>query len=59
MLAVVFLLTAAMLLLVQARMRRHVREDLVSTLRAESAVYNEIEKGLRRLGASRRSRVPR
>jgi len=44
MLAVVFLLTAAMLLLVQGRMRSHVREDLVSTLRAESAVYNEIEK---------------
>jgi len=33
-----------MLLLVQGRMRSHVREDLVSTLRAESAVYNEIEK---------------
>ncbi len=47
MLAVVFLLTAAMLLLVQARMRSHVREDLVSTLRAESAVYNEIEKARR------------
>ena len=47
MLAVVFLLTAAMLLLVQARMRRHVREDLVSTLRSESAVYNEIEKARR------------
>ena len=44
MLAVVFLLTAAVLLLVQGRMRSHVREDLVSTLRAESAVYNEIEK---------------
>jgi signal transduction histidine kinase/ActR/RegA family two-component response regulator len=44
MLAVVFLLTAAMLLLVQGRMRSHVREDLVSSLRAESAVYNEIEK---------------
>ena len=39
MLAVVFLLTAAVLVVVQARMRRHVREDLVSTLRAESAVY--------------------
>jgi len=47
MLAVVFLLTAAMLLLVQARMRRHVREDLISTLRTESAVYNEIEKARR------------
>src|SRR5260221_2759748 len=47
MLAVVFLLTAAVLLLVQARMRSHVREDLVSTLRAESAVYNEIEKARR------------
>src|SRR5450432_3170655 len=44
MLAVVFLLTAAVLLLVQARIRSHVREDLVSTLRAESVVYNEIEK---------------
>ena len=47
MLAVVFFLTAAVLLLVQARMRTHVREDLVSTLRAESAVYNEIEKARR------------
>lgn len=47
MLAVVFLLTAAVLLLVQARMRSHVREDLVSTLRAESAVYNQIEKARR------------
>ena len=47
MLAVIVLLTAAMLLLVEARMRRHVREDLVSTLRAESAVYNEIEKARR------------
>jgi len=47
MVAVVFLLTAAVLSLVQARMRSHVREDLVSTLRAESAVYNEIEKARR------------
>jgi signal transduction histidine kinase/ActR/RegA family two-component response regulator len=47
MLAIVFLLTAAMLLLIQARIRTHVREDLVSTLRAESAVYNEIEKARR------------
>jgi signal transduction histidine kinase/CheY-like chemotaxis protein len=39
MLAVVFLLTAAVLVVVQARMRRHVREDLVSNLSAESAMY--------------------
>ena len=44
MVAVVFLLTAAVLALVQARMRVHVREDLVSTLRAESAVYTQIEE---------------
>ncbi len=44
MLAVVFLLTAAVLVLVQARMRTHVRQDLVSTLRAESAVHTEIER---------------
>jgi signal transduction histidine kinase/ActR/RegA family two-component response regulator len=41
-LAVVFSLTAAVLVVVQARMRRHVREDLVSTLRAESAVYEDL-----------------
>src|ERR1043166_1023905 len=45
--AVVFLLTAAVLALVQARMRIHVREDLVATLRAESAVYTQIEEARR------------
>ena len=45
--AVIFLLTAAVLALVQARMRVHVREDLVSTLRAESAVYTQIEAARR------------
>jgi signal transduction histidine kinase/CheY-like chemotaxis protein len=44
MVAVVFLLTAAVLILVQARMRIHVQEDLVSTLRAESALYTQIEE---------------
>jgi signal transduction histidine kinase/ActR/RegA family two-component response regulator len=44
MVAVVFLLTAAVLTLVQARMRVHVREDLVSTLRAEAALYIQIEQ---------------
>jgi hypothetical protein len=44
MVAVVFLLTAAVLTLVQARMRTHVRQDLVSTLRAESALYAQIEE---------------
>ena len=44
MVAVVFLLTAAVLILVQARMRIHVREDLVSNLRAESVLYSQIEK---------------
>jgi len=44
MLAVVFLLTAAVLVLVQARMRRQVRADLASTLRTESRVYAELEK---------------
>jgi hypothetical protein len=38
MVAIAFLLTAAVLTLVQARMRIHVREDLVSTLRDESAL---------------------
>jgi signal transduction histidine kinase/ActR/RegA family two-component response regulator len=47
MVAVVFLLTAAVLVLVQARMSSHVREDLVSTLRAESAVYTQIEAARR------------
>ena len=44
MVAVVFLLTASVLTLIQARMRIHVREDLVSTLRAESALYTQIEE---------------
>src|SRR5881394_2229132 len=44
MLAVVFLLTAAVLILVQARMRRHVREDLVSTLKTQSNIFAEFEK---------------
>jgi signal transduction histidine kinase/DNA-binding NarL/FixJ family response regulator len=47
MVAVVFLLTAAVLALVQARMREHVREDLISTLRAESAAASEIEDARR------------
>jgi signal transduction histidine kinase/CheY-like chemotaxis protein len=41
--AIVFFLTTAVLALVQARMRRHVRADLTSTLRAESRVFAEIE----------------
>ena len=44
MLAVVFLLTASVLVLVQARMRTQVRTDLASTLRTESRVYAEIER---------------
>ena len=44
MLAVVFLLTASVLVLVQARMRTQVRADLASTLRTESRVYAEIER---------------
>ncbi len=44
MLAVVFLLTASVLVLVQARMRQQVRTDLASTLRTESRVYAEIER---------------
>jgi hypothetical protein len=47
MFAVVFLLTAAVLVLVQARMSRHVREDLVSTLHTESSVYTEIQRARR------------
>jgi len=47
MLAVIFLLTGAVLALVQAQMRSHVREDLLSTLRAESAVYTGIEQARR------------
>jgi signal transduction histidine kinase/ActR/RegA family two-component response regulator len=44
MLAVVSLLTAAVLVLVQAQMRSHVRQDLLSTLQAQSAVYRGVEK---------------
>jgi len=47
--AVVFLLTAAVLVLVQARMRQHVREDLAATLRAESTAYIYIEDARRML----------
>jgi len=47
MVAVVFLLTAAVLALVQARLRTHVREDLVSTLRAESSATTQIEAARR------------
>jgi signal transduction histidine kinase/ActR/RegA family two-component response regulator len=42
MVAVVFLLTAGVLALVQARMRRQVRADLASNLRTESRVYAEM-----------------
>jgi signal transduction histidine kinase/ActR/RegA family two-component response regulator len=45
--AVVFLLTAAVLVLVQERMKSHVREDLAATLRAESRVHAEIEHARR------------
>jgi signal transduction histidine kinase/CheY-like chemotaxis protein len=45
--AVVFLLTAAVLALVQARMRAHVREDLVSALRSQSAVFTLVEAARR------------
>ncbi len=47
MLAVVFLLTAAVLALVQVRMRAHVSEDLASTLRTESSVYSKVEQARR------------
>jgi signal transduction histidine kinase/ActR/RegA family two-component response regulator len=47
MLAVVFLLTAAVLALVQVRMRAHVSEDLASTLRTESTVYSKVEEARR------------
>ena len=47
MLAVVSLLTVAVLALVQVRMRAHVSEDLVATLRTESAVYSKVEEARR------------
>ena len=46
-LAVVSLLTAAVLALVQVRMRAHVWEDLASALRSESAVYTKVEEARR------------
>lgn len=46
-LAVVFLLTAAVLALVQVRMRAHVAEDLAFALRTESAVYSKVEEAHR------------
>lgn len=45
--AVVFLLTAAVLALVQIRMRDHVAGDLASALRTESDVYSKIEAARR------------
>ena len=47
-LAVVSLLTVAVLTLVQVRMRAHVWEDLASSLRAESAAYSKVEESRRR-----------
>src|SRR5277367_1245209 len=47
MVAVVFLLTAAVLALVHAQLREHVREDLVSTLRAESSATTQVEAARR------------
>jgi signal transduction histidine kinase/ActR/RegA family two-component response regulator len=47
MVTVVFFLTAAVLTLVQARMRRHIYEDMVSTLRAESAATSQIQEARR------------
>jgi signal transduction histidine kinase/ActR/RegA family two-component response regulator len=44
MLAVVCLLTAAVLIVVQQRMRTHVQEDLSVSLTAQSAVYSKIEE---------------
>jgi len=46
-LAVVFLLTAAVLALVQNRMRAHVAEDLASALRTESSVFSKVEDARR------------
>jgi signal transduction histidine kinase/ActR/RegA family two-component response regulator len=46
-LAVVFLLTAAVLALVQNRMRAHVAEDLASALRTESFVFSKVEDARR------------
>jgi signal transduction histidine kinase/CheY-like chemotaxis protein len=46
-LAVVFLLTAAVLALIQVRMRRHVLEDLASTLHTELTVYSKVEDARR------------
>ncbi|MBZ5687613.1 MAG: response regulator [Acidobacteriia bacterium] len=44
MVAVVFFLTAAVLALVQARMRNQIRADLASALRTQSHVYAEMER---------------
>jgi len=43
MLAVVFLLTASVLVLVQARMRKQLKADLAATLQMESHLYGEME----------------
>jgi len=51
MLAVVCLLTAAVLTVVQQGMRAHIREDLSVSLRAQSAVYAKIEEARHALTA--------
>ena len=45
--ALVFLLTASVLVLVQAQMRAHITADLVSSLRADSALCVEVERARR------------
>jgi signal transduction histidine kinase/CheY-like chemotaxis protein len=47
MVAVVSLLTAAMLVVVQVRMRTHVWEDLASTLRVDATVFRTVEEARR------------
>jgi signal transduction histidine kinase/ActR/RegA family two-component response regulator len=46
-LAVVFLLTVAVLTLIRVRLRAHVAEDLASSLRTELSVYSEVEEARR------------
>src|SRR5215471_1973709 len=43
MLAVIFLLTASVLVLVQARMRKQLKADLAATLQMESHLYGQME----------------
>src|SRR5246127_2355414 len=58
MVAVVFFLTAAVLALVQARMRTEIRANLASTLRTQTRVYADVVSVRREQVQQRASYMP-